>query len=127
MIDVKGKRVFLSGPITGMPHHNVGAFAEAHDDLKVAGAEYVFNPALGYLCQRQGLATLKTHDDYMTDCIHELTDRRKRTQGWEDVIPRKYDMLVSLPGWEDSNGATKERVVAEACGIECHDLDEVIA
>ena len=29
MIDVKGKRVFLSGPITGMPHHNVGVVAEA--------------------------------------------------------------------------------------------------
>lgn len=126
MTDVHGKRIFLSGPITGMDHHNVAAFAVAHDDLKEAGAAYVFNPAMRYLGQRPDLAAAKTHEDYMTDCIHELTDRKKRTQGWEQVIPRKYDLLVSLPGWEKSDGATEERAVAEACGIEVCDLWEVI-
>lgn len=125
MIDVKGMRIFLSGPMTGRWLYNVSEFAEAHARLKQAGAKYVYNPALGYLCQKQEVAARKRHEDYMADCIHELTDRKKRTQGWEDVIPLKYDMLVSLPGWEESDGATKERVVAEACGIECHDLEAV--
>ena len=127
MIDVSGKRIFLSGPMEGIEHNNVAAFAEAHDYLKGAGADYVFNPAIGYLCQSQRHARLRTHEDYMTDCIHELTDRRKRTQGWEDLIPCKYDMLVSLPGWEESRGASTERAVAVACGIECRDLAEVLA
>ena len=127
MIDLKGKRVFISGPMLGRWLYNVSEFAEAHARLKEAGAAYVFNPAIGYLCQRQGLATLKRHEDYMTDCLHELTERKKRTQGWEDVIPRKYDILVSLPGWEESDGAVTERTVAEECGIECVDLEEVFA
>ena len=127
MIDVHGKRIFLSGPITGTEHHNVAAFAEAHERLKEAGASYVFDPAVGYLYQRQSLASAKTHEDYMTDCLHELTDRKKRTQGWEEVIPRKYDLLVSLPGWEGSDGASTERVVADACGIDVCDLREVFA
>lgn len=127
MIDVRGKRVFISGPMTGKWHCNVAEFATAHARLKEAGAAYVFNPAIGYLCQRQEVAALKTHGDYMCDCIHELTDRRKRTQGWEYVIPMAYDLLVSLPGWEDSDGAATERAVAEACGIEVADLSEVIA
>lgn len=127
MIDLSGKRVFLSGPMTNQRLYNVSEFAEAHARLKQAGARYVYNPALGYLCQKPEVAAIKAHEDYMTDCIHELTERKKRTQGWEDVIPRKYDLLVSLPGWEKSDGATKERVVAEACGIDCADLEEVFA
>lgn len=127
MIDVRGKRIFLSGPMTGHEHYNVTAFAEAHARLKEAGAAYVYNPTIGYLCQKQEVAALKTHADYMTDCLHELTDRKKRTQGWEEVIPRRYDLLVSLPGWDDSEGAVTERTVAEACGIECCDLEEVFA
>ena len=34
------------------------------------------------------------------------------------------DLLVSLPGWEKSAGATLERTVAEACGIEVCELAE---
>lgn len=127
MIDIKGKRIFLSGPMTGRWLHNVSEFAEAHARLKQAGAKYVFNPAIGYLCQRTETEQVKTHADYMTDCIHELTERKKRTQGWEDLIPRKYDLLVSLPGWEESDGAITERTVADACGIECVDYEEVFA
>ncbi len=127
MIDVNGKRIYISVPMSDRRLHNVAEFAEAHARLKCAGAAHVFNPTIGYLCQRNEVAALKDHDDYMTDCVHELTERKKRTQGWEDVIPRKYDLLVSLPGWEDSDGATTERVVAEACGIECADLEEVFA
>lgn len=127
MIDVTRKVIFLSGPMTGIERNNVAAFAEAHHDLKEAGAAYVFSPADRYLRQRQEVAAIKTHADYMTDCIHELTDRKKRSQGWEDVIPRKYDMLVSLPGWESSEGARAERDVARACGIEVRDLGEVLS
>lgn len=127
MIDVTGKVIFLSGPMTGMPRYNVAAFAEANHDLKEAGAAYVFSPADRYLRQRQAVTALKTHADYMTDCLHELTDRKKRSQGWEEVIPRKYDMLVQLPGWESSEGARTECHVARACGIEVHGLEEVFA
>lgn len=37
----------------------------------------------------------------------------------------RQDVLVSLPGWENSEGARLERLVAEACGIETCNLSEV--
>ncbi len=49
MIDVKGKNVFLIGPMTDMPHFNVDAFSIAHDMLKKMDVGYVCNPAIRYL------------------------------------------------------------------------------
>ena len=126
-VGVRGKRVFLSGPMTGIEHYNAEAFMSANVVLKEAGAAYVYNPAIRYVQQRNEVAEAKTHADYMCDCIHELTDRRKRSQGWEEVVPMAYDMLVSLPGWQDSEGAVTERTVAEACGIPVYDLAEVLS
>lgn len=37
-------------------------------------------------------------------------------------VGAKYDLLVSLPGWEESDGARLERAVAEAIGIPCAEL-----
>lgn len=127
MIDVKGKHVFLSGPMTGIDHYNVAAFCEAHARLKEAGAEFVYNPALKYLIKKQRKLAAMGHGDWMADCINELTKREAHDQTWHDVVPLKYDLLASLPRWERSDGATKERTVAEACGIETCELEEVFA
>ena len=37
-----------------------------------------------------------------------------------------YDVLVSLPCWQDSAGARLEREVAVACGIDVCELAEVV-
>lgn len=114
---VKGRRVFLSGPMSGIENLNVGAFAEAHAKVKEAGAYEVYNPAIEYL-QQPGLEGSHEHSWYMARCINELTALHPyRTH---------YDVLVLLPGWEGSDGALLEREVAAACGIEVISLDEVV-
>lgn len=118
-MDLKGKKVFLSGPMTGYPHYNVEAFAQAHAIVKEAGADFVYDPAYVWLKERADVAAGKEHEDYMLDCIHELTRR-----GFTG--PSYYDVLVSIGRWWESDGATKEREVAEACGIECVDLDAIV-
>lgn len=122
MIDVRGKRVFLSGPMTGRYHNNVAAFAVAHARLKEAGAEWVFDPAVAYLRETVEESGRHDHGEYMRFCINELT---RPTYGHKDG--NEYKLLVSLPGWDGSEGATIERAVAEACGIEVCDLEEVFA
>lgn len=122
MIDVRGKRVFLSGPMTGRYHNNVAAFAVAHARLKEAGAEWVFDPAVAYLRETAEESERHDHDEYMRFCINELT---RPTYGYKDG--NEYKLLVSLPGWDGSEGATIERAVAEACGIEVCDLEEVFS
>lgn len=127
MIDVKGKNVFLSGPMSGLPEYNVAEFAKAHAMLKERGVSYTFNPAIRYLVLGAEKAKRMTHDDYMADCIHELTMREKRSQEWCWVVPMKYDMLVLLEGWEESEGSRSEKAVAESCGIPVYELWEVIS
>lgn len=119
MIDLKDKTVFLSGPMSSSETLNVGAFAEAHLACKRAGAMDVYNPAAECLNADQG-ALSKPHAYWVRKCICELT-RTMRPSG----APR-YDLLVSLPGWEDSDGARTERMVAEACGISCIELEDVM-
>lgn len=117
MIDVNGKSIFLSGPMTGIELYNAPAFVEAHARLKLMGCGEVLNPAMEWLWDDSGSADRLY---YMRKCVESL-GRGPLAYGHEH-----WDMLVSLPGWEDSEGARLEREVAEALGIECHDLAEVL-
>ncbi|MBR2684047.1 MAG: DUF4406 domain-containing protein [Atopobiaceae bacterium] len=121
MIGIEGKNAFLSGPMTGLPKWNKEAFAKAEERLYVLGAEWVFNPATD---------APKTdfdpygHDYWMACTLHELTTlpHHRADSGFSPV----YDVLVLLPGWEASEGARTERMVAEAIGIEIAELSEVM-
>lgn len=122
MIDVRGRHVFLSGPMTGRYCYNVAAFSVAHERLNEAGAEWVYDPAVSHLRETRTERERHDHEEYMRRCINELT---RPKYGQRDG--NEYDLLVSLPGWEGSEGATTERAVAEACGIEACDFEEVFA
>lgn len=128
-VDLKGKTVFLSGPMSGIEHMNVEAFAAAHYRVRELGAAEVYDPAVEYLTIR-GEASLRTHEWWMMKCIGELSQPKQDGRGgwdWYDPDGYKtyYDVLVSLDGWEESDGAVMERRVAEACGIKVVDISEL--
>ncbi len=128
MIDIRGKNVYLSGPMTGRYCHNVGTFSIAHAKLKERGVGYVFNPAIRYLVMGADKLRDMEHADFMTDTIHELTMREKRDrrdEEWVRTLPRKYDVVIMLPGWQDSEGAREEREVALSCNIPVYELSDV--
>lgn len=112
MVDLSNRRVFLSGPMTGIEHYNVGAFCEAHAALKERGVSTIYNPAMRWLNTPEARAKGMSHADWMRVCVNELT------KGW-------YDLLVQLPGWHDSDGAKTEFEVAMACGIEVCALSDI--
>ena len=116
-MEVKGKRVFISGPMTGMPDLNVGVFAVAHHRLKEMGAKEVYDPALAYL-ERKRTKSM-THGRWMRVCLFKLTlpDQWDEDSAWH--------ALLSLPGWEQSEGARLERMVAEAIGMEIIEAEEI--
>ena len=120
MVDVEGKRIFLSGPMSGRKWYNVGEFCNAHAALREAGAGFVFNPALEYLDPAPHMVDA-THEEYMLRCIDVLSEPDHMT-----LRTASFDMVVRLPGWDRSDGATVESVVAEACGIPVYDIGEVI-
>ena len=96
---VKGKKVYLSGPITGIKNYK-GLFLFAEEIVRMCDAARIFNPAsqipdsLGY-------------EQAMKRCVAALAE---------------YDTIMLLPGWHTSKGARLEHDVALACGMDIVDL-----
>lgn len=121
---VSGKRVYLSGPMTGHDDLNVEAFDHVERVCRRLGATRVYNPC------HAGIDKSISHEDAMLFSIRTLV-----RPGVEDVactrpggVPASgIDMVVTLDGWEKSDGARLEVIVARACGIPVVRLDELEA
>jgi nucleoside 2-deoxyribosyltransferase len=91
------RRVYLAGPMTGLPEHNYPAFAERPAALRALGYDVV-SPAEG------------------ADADAPLA--------WEEWMRRDIKLLLDceavacLPGWERSRGATLEVHIARALGMD---------
>lgn len=100
-----GKRVYLCGPMTGLPAYNYPAFNAAADKLRERGWTVV-NPA-------------------------ELTPYYGQT--WEQCMRRDIrelvtcDRLALLPAWETSRGAQIEHWLAKQLGIPSADMDDYLS
>lgn len=107
-------RVFLSGPITGMPNLNREAFLEEQARLWVEGCD-VFSPlSVPRLTEEQVvyLSEERQWVYYMKQCIKALL---------------ACESVRFLPGWQNSRGACLEHKIAVALGMEisyCPVLEE---
>lgn len=90
-------KLYIAGPMTGLPEFNRPAFFTAAEQLEAAGYDVV-NPA------RREVDPAKTWADYMRDGIRDVLE---------------VDGVALLPGWRDSRGAQLEVHVAEALGLHC--------
>ena len=99
--DIKGKRVYLSGPITNTKNYK-GLFMFAEELAALGDAEQIYNPAAQ-------IPASSSWEHAMAQCLSEITS---------------YDTIVMLPGWNDSRGARLELDVALACGIHAVNLSE---
>jgi hypothetical protein len=121
MTHVKGRRVYLSGPMTGKNDWNKDAFFDASNYLmsECHASPALYNPAWFV----DGIKSLG-HKYAMCFSLENLC----KIETEDGLTPYQYfDVLVSLPGWQWSFGACLERTVAEACGIEVCDLEDVVA
>lgn len=99
------RRVYIAGPMTGLPDLNFPAFHLEAARLRALGFEVVNpaeinpDPAAGWAqCLREDLAELL-----------------------------KCDAIALLPGWERSRGATLEHHIATALGMRVHMASELEA
>lgn len=88
-------KIYLSGPMTGLPEYNYPAFHDAAKRLREQGHDVV-SPA-----ELHGDDIL-TWEQYMRADIKALCD---------------CDTLALLPGWESSRGAHLELHIAHRLGI----------
>lgn len=97
-------RLYLAGPMRGIPAYNFPAFAAAAADLRARGHE-VWNPA---------------ENDVATD---GFDPERDTPQPMRHYMARDLpavlasDAVAVLPGWRNSTGARMEVYVADGCGI----------
>lgn len=88
-------RIYVSGPMSGVKDMNFPAFNDAAAKLRALGHEVV-NPA-----------ELGEHDDW------QWSDYLKR-----DIVELlKCEVILMLPNWADSRGASLEKYVAEKLGL----------
>ena len=118
MASVKGKAVYLSGPMTGIPRWNCESFQDAHARLDSLGAREVYDPS-----EHEWMQHID-HERAMRESVTELAMESDRVPNGSHTRPH-YDLLVLLPGWESSDGCKVERMVAQACGIEVWELEDV--
>ena len=93
-------RVYIAGPMTGLPEYNVPAFNEASESLRLTG-HLPLNPA------RRGVNPSWTWLDYMRAALRDIADA---------------DGVAFLDGWECSRGANIEVGLARDLGIPANPL-----
>jgi len=96
------KRIYVSGPMTGLPDHNFPAFHAAAARLRAAGYE-VINPAENF---------------------GGRTDLPRETYLRADVILlAQCEAIAMLPGWQESRGAKLEYLLARELNMPVLDAE----
>lgn len=106
-------KVYLAGPMRGHPEFNYPLFNEVTHVLRAKGWT-VASPAEHDL---QTTPAIVHETGYATGDPNKtnLFDTRSAFR-WDFKQIVKADAIVLLPGWEGSQGARSERLVAEHCG-----------
>jgi hypothetical protein len=97
-------KIYIAGPMTGIPEFNFPAFHAAASDWRREGWEVV-NPA---------------EMDEAIDGFNAKTDAAKSHEHYmkRDIpLVCSCDALALLPGWERSRGVQNEVAVARMCGL----------
>lgn len=106
-------KIYIAGPMTGLPEFNFPAFFAAEEKLQELGHE-CFNPARNDT-EKYGI------DVTGTTGKHEEIDGFSLRQALSDdtqYICNEADGVYMLTGWEKSSGATAEHALAKALGLE---------
>jgi hypothetical protein len=91
-------KVYISGPMTGLPEFNYPAFHDAARRWRIKYPDWeIVNPAEHF----DGITTL-SRATYLRKDFAEVLES---------------DALALLPGWEESAGATLEVAIADALGL----------
>jgi hypothetical protein len=108
-------KVYVAGPMRGIPEFNFPAFHDAAAKLRALGHE-VFNPAEKDI-ERHGPDVNKSATGSFDDIKVSGFNLRKTLLLDLEWIAENADAIVVLPGWEKSKGAAAETALARAVNL----------
>jgi hypothetical protein len=115
-------KIYIAGPMRGIPEFNFPAFYAAEEKLKADGHS-VFNPARRDN-DKHGTDISKgnaTGDEAVAAAQHGF-NLREALGADLAYICAEADGIALLPGWQNSKGATAERATGVALGLEIIEL-----
>lgn len=110
------ERLYIIGPVTGIEDDNRPAFLKAQKALRRAGYDVDI--------PHDFIPSGTPHEEAMIVSIGKLTDRHYHVDGSFGRWKPRYHGVATLPGWEDSQGALCEHLVAQECGIPCKTVED---
>lgn len=106
-------KLYLAGPMRGIPDFNFPMFNKVADILRRKGHE-VFNPAEKDLERHGGVAIGNpTGDEHQAAKEHNFSLRQALLDDMTFICSHA-EGIVMLPGWEGSSGAMAEWMLARA-------------
>ena len=119
-------RIYLAGPMRGVPEFNFPAFHAAAAALRAKG--HHLNPAERDIERHGGIDISKGNATGSNDLAvtQHGFDIRAALADDMDFICRHADAVVLLPNWDSSKGAKAEQATAIALGLHVLLLSEVI-
>ena len=117
-------KIYLAGPMSGIPQFNFPAFFAAADQLRAAGFDVV-SPAEIDNSEDKGAALASPDGDN-----RNLTSMNNKT--WGDFLARDVKLLadtgiqgvVFLPNWQNSKGAKLEALVGLLQGFKFWEYED---
>lgn len=117
------KKVYIAGPMRGIKDFNFPAFHAAEEQLVLMGYE-TFNPARRDETYH-GAEYFRSETGNETDIKAPGFTIREALAADSKYICENADMVVLLPGWENSKGAIAEVALARAMNLEVKTLQEM--
>lgn len=114
-------RLYIIGPVTGIEDDNRPAFEDARTELRDAGY-YVNIPHDFVPAGTSWEAAMRRSIRFLVATREGFVEQDGKLVRVKDAPC--YDGVAMLEGWDSSQGAMVERIVAESCGIPCKTVEE---
>lgn len=109
-------KVYVCGPMTGVPHFNFPAFVAAVEDLREKGFEVVSPHELDSPSAKK--AAEESLDGDPSHYADNDSWGNMLARDVKIIADRGVEAIVCLPGWENSRGAKLETFVGRLCGLQ---------
>lgn len=108
-------KIYLAGPMRGIPNFNFPAFDYAAAKLRAEG-HIVFSPADHDRSTDPRIEDNPTGDEALAEQTTGFTIRDALAADTQWIC-KEAEAIALLPGWEKSTGATAENALAVALGL----------